>query len=57
MHALKIYGGVEVKVHLFLTLALDGTELSDWCPANFTSGKIFRCRLNRICERHGRSGY
>jgi hypothetical protein len=32
----KIYGGVNVQLHLFLVLALDGGELSALCPRHFT---------------------
>jgi len=31
-HPLKTYGGVEVRFHAFLTLALDGGEQSASCP-------------------------
>jgi len=35
---MKVYGGAEVLLHSFLTLALDG-ERSATCPGCFTSGK------------------
>jgi hypothetical protein len=34
------YGGLEMQIHAFLTLALDGDEWSDLCPTHFTPGKI-----------------
>jgi hypothetical protein len=35
-HTLKIYGGMEIKPHTFLTLALDGGEQSVSCLAALT---------------------
>jgi hypothetical protein len=40
-HAMKAYWGVEVKVHAFMTLALDGGEWSASRPGRFTPRK--RC--------------
>jgi len=40
VHALKAYGGSEVCVHVFLTLALDGGERSASHPSRFPSEKI-----------------
>jgi len=36
-HAMKIYGEVEVQLHIFLTLALDGGEWLASCPVHFTT--------------------
>jgi hypothetical protein len=33
---MKVYGGVEVYIHIFLTLALVGGEWSASCPCHFT---------------------
>jgi len=38
-HTMKTYGGVEVQLHSFITLALDGDEWSAWCPNHFTLQK------------------
>jgi len=37
--AVKAYGRVEVQLHVFLTSALDGDELSDSSPGRFTFGE------------------
>jgi hypothetical protein len=34
MHAMKTYGGVNLQLQSFLTLALDGGEWSRYAPAN-----------------------
>jgi hypothetical protein len=36
---MKAYGGVDVKVHIFLTLALGGGEWSASRPCRFTLGE------------------
>jgi hypothetical protein len=36
---MKTYGGVDVYIHIFLTSALVGGELSASRPGRFTSGK------------------
>jgi hypothetical protein len=36
---MKTYGGVEVQIHIFLTLALDGGELSTPRSGCFTPGE------------------
>jgi hypothetical protein len=33
---MKAYGGVDVQIHIFLTLALAGGEWSPSCPGRFT---------------------
>jgi hypothetical protein len=33
---MKMYGGVEVEIHTYLTLALDGGQRSASCPCHFT---------------------
>jgi hypothetical protein len=33
---MKTYGGVDVQIHIFLTLALTGGEWSASCPGRFT---------------------
>jgi hypothetical protein len=38
-HAIKTYWGVEVYLHAFLTLALDGGEWSAHAPAALPRGK------------------
>jgi len=47
---MKMYGGVEVWPHTFLTLAPDQGEWSASCPSFFTSGKspwyAFKGRLH-----------
>jgi hypothetical protein len=41
VHAMKVYGGLKVWLHLLLTSALDGGEWSSR-PRRFTSGKETR---------------
>jgi hypothetical protein len=36
---MKVYGGVDVYTHIFLTSAVDGGEWSASRPARFTPGK------------------
>jgi hypothetical protein len=36
---MKVYGGVDVQVHVFLTLALVGSEWSVSCPGRFILGE------------------
>jgi hypothetical protein len=38
-HTMKTYGGVEVQLHAFLTLALDGGEWLASCPSSSILGK------------------
>jgi hypothetical protein len=35
-YTMKVYGGVDVYIHTFLTLALAGGEWSASCPGRFT---------------------
>jgi hypothetical protein len=37
--AIKMYGGVEVQLHVFLTLVLDEDEWSASHPSHFTPGE------------------
>jgi hypothetical protein len=37
-YAMKAYGGVDVQIHVFLTLALTGVEWSASRPCRFTPG-------------------
>jgi hypothetical protein len=39
-HAIKTYGGVEVMLHAFLTLPLDGDDYSVLRPSRFTLQEI-----------------
>jgi hypothetical protein len=39
-YAMKIYGGVDVKIHVFLTLALVGGEWLASCPCRFIRKEI-----------------
>jgi hypothetical protein len=34
---MKVYGGVDVQIHIFLTSALVGGEWSTSCPGRFTT--------------------
>jgi hypothetical protein len=36
---MNAYGGVDVQIHIFLTLALIGGEWSASCPGRFTPGE------------------
>jgi hypothetical protein len=36
---MKVYGGVDVYIHIFLTSALDGGMWSASCPGRSTLGK------------------
>jgi hypothetical protein len=38
-HAVKMYGGVEVQIHVFLTSVLDGGKWSVSRPRRFTPGE------------------
>jgi hypothetical protein len=38
-YAMKAYGGVDVQIHIFLTLALAGGEWSASRPCHFTNGE------------------
>lgn len=38
VHSVKAYGGVEVSLHSFSTVALDGCELSASHPGGLTNG-------------------
>jgi hypothetical protein len=38
---MKVYGGVDVQIHIFLTSALVGDEWSASRPGSFTPGKEF----------------
>jgi len=37
-HTLKTYWGIEVQIHAFLTLQLDGSVWPASCPTRFTRG-------------------
>jgi hypothetical protein len=50
---MKTRGEVEVLLHAFLVLALDGCE---WRPGSFTSGCSFDRRLGGPHNRSGRGG-
>jgi hypothetical protein len=39
-HAMKMYIGMEVKLHIFLTLALDGNEWPASCSGHFILGRL-----------------
>jgi hypothetical protein len=40
---MKVYGGVDVQIHIFLTLALAGGEQSASRPGRFTPGERAPC--------------
>jgi hypothetical protein len=42
-HDTGMYWGVEIQVHIFLTLVLDGGEWSTSCPSHFTLGETVPC--------------
>jgi hypothetical protein len=43
---MKKYGGVDVQIHVFLTLTLVGGEWTDSCPCCFTPGeRVFSLHL------------
>jgi hypothetical protein len=44
---MKMHGGVEVKLHTFLSSALDGDKWSASRPSRFTPGEIFRRLFDR----------
>jgi hypothetical protein len=48
VHAMKVYGGMNVKLHTFLISALDEAGWSGSRPGHFTAGKELTVRLNRI---------
>ena len=39
LHAMKVYGGMEMQLHLFFPLALDGGASSALCCGCITPGK------------------
>jgi len=39
LHAVKVYGGMEIQLHLFFPLALDGGVSSALCCGCITPGK------------------
>ena len=47
MHAMKAYGGEDLWLHIFLTLALDGGKLSTSLTGRFIPVKRSRHTLNR----------
>jgi hypothetical protein len=42
-YAMKVYGGVDVQIHVFLTSALVGGEWSGSSPGRFTPGETAPC--------------
>jgi hypothetical protein len=42
-YAMKAYGGVDVKIHIFFTSALAGSEWSASRPGRFTPGERAPC--------------
>jgi hypothetical protein len=38
-YAIKVYGEMNVYIHIFFSSALDGVEWSASCPDRFTSGE------------------
>jgi hypothetical protein len=54
---MKMCGGQDVEIHVYLTLALVGGEWSASRPGRFTPGEITRYPLNRgLGEPQNRSG-
>jgi hypothetical protein len=38
-YVMKVYVGVNIQIHIFVTLALDGGEWSTPCPCHFNPGE------------------
>jgi hypothetical protein len=54
---MKMYGGVDVQIHVFLTSALDGGEQSASRSSHFTPGKEPPVPMDRrMGEPHSHSG-
>jgi hypothetical protein len=54
---MKVCGEVEVHIHVFLTLALDGGELSAQSPATLLPGKVTRYPMdNKLGGPHSQYG-
>jgi hypothetical protein len=54
---MKTYGGVDVQIYIFLTLAIIGGEWSAYAPATLPPRNIPQCSLDRsLCGPQSRSG-
>jgi hypothetical protein len=55
---MKMYGGVDVYIHILLTSTIAGGELSASCPSHLHPGKSSWYPLDRrMGEHQNRSGY
>jgi hypothetical protein len=56
-HVMKMYMGVEVKLHVFLTSALDGSKWSASCLGHFTLGRMAPIIQGiRYCQPQSQTG-